>query len=59
MTFLLNYNLILQISQGILGATTINIDKYAFLCGSNCNESDVIIHHFTKSNIFFLIGMGI
>ena len=50
--------MILQISQGILGATTINIDKYAFLCGSNCNESDVIIHHFTKSNIFFLIGMG-
>ena len=50
MTFLANSNLILQISHakpwGILGASTIilskDIDKYAFMCGSNFYESDVI-----------------
>ena len=42
--FLANSNLILQIS--ILGASTIilskDIDKYAFMCGSNFYETDVI-----------------
>ena len=48
--FLANSNLILQIFHarplkwGILGASTINlskdIDKYAFMCGSNFYESD-------------------
>jgi hypothetical protein len=51
MTFLSIYNLILQIfhakpiKRGILGAITIilskDIDKYAFVCGSNFFESDV------------------
>ena len=52
MTFLANSNLILQIShaktfkkRGILGASTIilskDIDKYAFMCGSNFYETDV------------------
>ena len=51
MTFLANSNLILQIShaktfkRGILRASTIilskDIDKYAFMCGSNFNETDV------------------
>ena len=35
------------LKRGILGASTIilskNIDKYAFMCGSNFYESDVII----------------
>ena len=34
------------LKQGILGASTImlskDIDKYAFMCGSNFNETDVI-----------------
>ena len=48
MTFLANSNLILQISlkRGILGASTIilskDIDKYAFMCGSNFYETDII-----------------
>ena len=36
-----------SLKRGILGASTIilskNIDKYAFMCGSNFYESDVII----------------
>ena len=54
MTFLANSNLILQIShaktfkkRGILGASTIilskDIDKYAFMCGSNFYETDVMM----------------
>ena len=50
MTFLANFNSILQISHaktlGILGASTIvlskDIDKYAFMCSSNFNETDVM-----------------
>ena len=36
------------LKRGILGASTIilfkDIDKYAFLCGSNFYESDVRLH---------------
>ena len=53
MSFFAYSNLILQIShamtlkRGILGVSTIilskDIDKYAFMCGSNFNETDVIL----------------
>ena len=35
------------LNRGILGASTIilskDIDKYAFMCGSNFNETDVML----------------
>ena len=62
MSFLANSNSILQISHAktfkksilYLGASAIilskDIDKYAFMCGSNFYESDVIIIH-SSTNI--------
>ena len=45
MTFLENYDSIFlmprPLKQGKLDASTITIDKYAFLCSSNFNETDV------------------
>ena len=47
------------LKRGILGASTIilskDIDKYAFMCGSNFNETDVTLELTTsqKSNNHF------
>ena len=44
------------LKRGILGASTIilskDINKYAFMCGSNFYESDVTYQKFEKANQF-------
>ena len=50
------------LKRGILGASTIilfkDIDKYAFMCGSNFYETDVIMSYKTINDLNILVKQG-
>ena len=50
------------LKRGILGASTIilfkDIDKYAFMCGSNFYETDVIMSYKTLNDLNILVKQG-
>ena len=50
------------LKRGILGASSIilfkDIDKYAFICGSNFYETDVIMSYKTLNDLNILVKQG-